>query len=162
MSLNNCCICSCHIDRENAEILTMGGYGVPRYLCSECANELNIVTGGVTSEEITGAIKTLGDKMTKNGVEDRLVIETMSGIFSEASERAEMIANGTYDFSLDENADSDDEFDDIPPELEESEEDKMLDEVEKEKSRKLDKIITWISAGIFAATIAYLLYYYLF
>ena len=73
MSSRKCCLCSKIIESETADILTMGGYGIPRYLCEECANDLNTVTRGTTSDGIHAAMDRLGKKMSVSDVEDKLV-----------------------------------------------------------------------------------------
>ena len=64
MSSRKCCLCSKIIESETADILTMGGYGIPRYLCEECAGDLNTVTRGATSADIHAAMDRLGKKMS--------------------------------------------------------------------------------------------------
>ena len=160
MSNIDCCICSHTVDSEKADILAMGGYGIPRYLCEECVNELNTVTRGTDIVAINAAMDRLGEKMSDTGVEDRLVISTMKQIFTSSAARARAIEDGTYDFALDDAAD-DDSFDEIPPELEESEEDKLLDEKDEIASKRLDKVINWMSLIVLAGVIGYLIYYYL-
>ena len=161
MSSRKCCLCSKIIESETADILTMGGYGIPRYLCEECANDLNTVTRGTTSDGIHAAMDRLGKKMSVSDVEDKLVIKTVNDIFVSSNERSEQINNGTYDFSLDEEELKEDELDELPPELEETEEDRELDAKDEARGKKLDKILNWFCAGVFIAAIAYILYYFL-
>ena len=103
----------------------------------------------------------LGKKMSVSDVEDKLVIKTVNDIFVSSNERSEQIDNGTYDFSLDEEELKEDELDEIPPELEETEEDRELDAKDEARGKKLDKILNWFCAGVFIAAIAYILYYFL-
>ena len=60
------------------------------------------------------------------------------------------IKEGTYDFALD---DVEDGFDEIPEELQETEEDRILDEKEKAANEKFDKLMNklWIVVGAVAA-----------
>ena len=64
---------------------------------------------------------------------------------------------GEYDFALDEIADQsgNEGFDDIPEELKETEEDRLLDEKEAEALKKFDKVLNWLWAGVgvFAAVV---------
>lgn len=161
MSSRKCCLCSKIIESETADILTMGGYGIPRYLCEECAGDLNTVTRGATSADIHAAMDRLGKKMSVSGVEDKLTIKTINDIFKSSDERADKIDDGTYDFSLDEEELKEDELDELPPELEETEEDRELDAKDEERSKKFDKIMNWFCAAVFIGAIAYLLYYFL-
>ena len=39
-----CSLCKKIVDSENAPILTMGGFGNPRYLCDECAANIEVMT----------------------------------------------------------------------------------------------------------------------
>ena len=57
----------------------------------------------------------------------------------DASERAKAIKDGSYDFALDEQADED-EMDEIPEDMLESEEDVEKDKQDEEKLKKFDKV----------------------
>ena len=49
--MENCCICNKNIDREDAPVLSMGGAGIPRYLCEECEALLDAATLSKSYEE---------------------------------------------------------------------------------------------------------------
>jgi signal transduction histidine kinase len=75
----------------------------------------------------------------------------------EASERAKAIKDGTYDFS---NDDAEEEIFEIPEDMKMSEEELKEEEEIIEKNKKIDKIITWISAGVFAAAIIFFILWF--
>ena len=133
----------------------MGAYGTPKYLCDECAELIETITMGKEYDEITAAMQTLTDAMSKSNVDDRVTVETVTSMFEECAKRAQKIKEGTYDFALD---DVEDGFDEIPEELQETEEDRILDEKEKAANEKFDKLMNklWIVVGAVAAvTIIY-------
>lgn len=154
----SCSICEKPIDKEKAPILSMGGMGYPRYLCDECAAEIECATEGKDADEIRKAISAIADKVTKNNIDDGVVIGTVHSILKEARVRAERIEAGE---AVDTEEESE-ELEDIPEELLESEEDRALDEEEAVKKEKSDKIFNWISAGVLAAAIIGFLVYLIF
>ena len=78
---------------------------------------------------------------------------TVNSVMKAAAERANLIKEGKYDFSLDEEPDEEEEgFDEIPEELLETEEDKELDRQDEEKLKKFDKVYNVIIAVALAAT----------
>ena len=155
-----CSICKQNVDSEQASILVMGGYGNPRYICSDCENHLDVMTCGRDCDEIKNSMQQLVERMSSSTVEDELVFETMESIFAKAKERAEQIAKNEYDFSVDE---IDSELEEIPEELKETEEDRQLDADEtaeiEEKIRKFDKFVFYPLLGVvFAGFLAYLIF----
>lgn len=128
----------------------MGAYGTPKYLCDECAELIETITMGKEYDEITAAMQTLTEAMSKSNVDDRVTVETVTSMFEECAKRAQKIKEGTYDFALD---DVEDGFDEIPEELQETEEDRILDEKEKAANEKFDKLMNklWIVVGAVAA-----------
>jgi hypothetical protein len=117
----------------------------PRSLASstsDCAEDIDLITSDNDPEVIEASMSKLTGKLSSSSVEDRLVVETVTAIFSEAGERAKKIKEGTYDFSKDE---AQEEIDDIPEQLLETEEDRALDEEEEKQRKKLDGIMNWIS-----------------
>ena len=146
----SCSICDNSIDKENAPIIAMGGFGYPRYICDECAEKIEIMTKSRDVEEIKAAILDIVEKMEKGELEDKVLLKAVCEILDSAKERLALIENGEYDFSLDD-AESDGEvFDEIPEELRESEEDKALDEEETKEKNKFDKIFNWVAIAVFA------------
>ena len=158
--MKNCSICKAAIEAENPSILTMGGYGNPRYVCEECDREIERMLLSKDTEEFSAAMKTLGDHLAHIGCEDMAVISTMEQMISRATERAKRIADGTYDFSEDEAEAEEEELVEIPEELQETEEDRALDEKEAETAKKWDKVMNWvwyITLGLFSAAFIFLL-----
>lgn len=162
----SCSICKRLTDSESSPILAMGSFGNPRYLCPECADDMEAVTSAREYHTVLAAMKRLGDKLTSANVEDELVVGTVNSIFSEANERAEKIREGNYDFEAEE-AEREElresvEEDDIPEELRESEEDKLLDEREKKINKKFDAIMNWVMAAVFVAALIFFVVKFLF
>ena len=150
-----CSVCKTTVDSESASILVMGGFGNPKYICEDCEHDFDDIISGRDYETIKSAMASIGDKLSKNKIDDELVIETLDSIFDTAKERAEKIKDGTYDFSCDEAVD-DDEGDDVPEECRESEEDIALDKMESEKieaNAKKMKMLDIAMASVFAALI---------
>ena len=158
MENKRCSICLSNVG-EDAPILTMGGYGNPRYLCTECSAELDRATLSRDTEEIERAMSSISRKMLEFSP-DTTTFDTIGEILSSAKERAERIADGSYDFSFDEEVteESAEAFDDIPDELTESEEDKELDRIESEKQAKIDKFLDYVNIGLVIGLIAAVAY----
>ncbi len=160
-----CSICKKTVDSETASILTVGGYGNAKYLCEDCAAELDCATAAREYDAVKAAMDSIGEKMAKNNIEDELVIATVGELFIGAKRRAKEIKNGTYDFSLDEaptestaeEQGTEEEFD-IPEELRETEEDKELDAKEKKKNAFFDKIFNWVSLALLLGGLAVVVY----
>ena len=141
-----CCTCLIRFENDDAPVLTMGAYGTPKYLCPECADLVEKVTRSREYDEIAEAMNAITDRMSKANVDDRVTVETMTELLKDSAERAQKIKLGEYDFSLDEETeeDSEESFEDIPEELLETEEDRLLDEEEAEKLKKFDKVLNWL------------------
>lgn len=151
--MKQCAICDAKIDREDAPILTVGGYGIPRYLCDICASELDTATTSRDAAECADAIGRIGEKMA-NFDPDGATYKNVCAILDSAKERASLIAEGKYDFSLDEkDADADE---DIPEELQESEEDRALDAKDEERQRKENEIFKWIYIGMAIGAVVFI------
>ncbi|MBQ7407183.1 MAG: hypothetical protein IJW11_05435 [Clostridia bacterium] len=158
--MKNCSICKAAIEAETPSILTMGAYGNPRYVCEDCDREIERMLLSRDTAEIAGAMKTLGDHLSRIGCEDTAVIETMEEMVQRATDRAKRIAEGTYDFSEDEQDPEVEELVEIPEELQETEEDRALDEKDAEIEKKWDKVMNlvwYITLGVFAAAFIFLL-----
>lgn len=144
--MDKCCICESHIEREDAPVLSMGGAGYARVLCDRCSALLDTATLGQDYDEIKSSIAEIGEIMA-NHDPDHVTLSVVSEIVYDASERAKAIKDGNYDFSLD-TEESDGEFDEIPEELRESEEDILKDKEDEEKLKKFDKIYNYILIGV--------------
>ena len=147
-----CSICGRNTESETSSILVMGGYGNPKFLCDECAEDFDAATTATDYDTIKAAMDKIGAKLAENNTEDTTVLRAVDGIFTDAGARAEKIKDGTYDFSEDEKVDEDVE---IPEELLESEEDKALDAREAKVNKKIDSIFNWVFAAVFVAVLAY-------
>lgn len=148
-----CSICRRNIENEEPAILTVGGFGNPKYLCEECDAELVELTDGVDFEKINLAMENIGKKLIDARNEDKLVHETLKEIKKEAKERIEKIKSGEY--VREENLKEDEE---IPEELLESDEDKALDKAESERNAKIDKIMNWVCGILVSAAFIFFIY----
>jgi hypothetical protein len=147
-----CCTCLRRVENEDAPVLTMGAYGTPKVLCDDCAALVETINFGKEYDNIIAAMNELTDIMSSSNVDDRVTVETVTAMLEDSAKRAQSIKEGTYDFALDEVEEG---FDEIPEELRESEEDRLLDEKEKAASDKFDKFMNfaWIGVGIVAAAL---------
>ena len=135
----------------------MGGFGNPKYLCDECASDLDTITSSKDITEIETAMDKVSRKLSLSNQDDQLTIDTIKDIFSESGERAKKIKEGTYDFSEDEAVEEG--MLEVPDELCETEEDRALDEKEANAGKLLDKIFNWIYLAIFVGVIAWFILY---
>lgn len=148
-----CSICGGEVNEKSA-VLTMTGAGNARLICEGCEAKLNTALRSKDYQEIAEACDGLAELMEKSECEDEVTLETMREIYAEAKDRAEKIKTGEYDFTLD--ADEEDTLpEDIPEELLELEEDRLLDEKEALANKKADGIITAVSAVIFIAALIF-------
>ena len=149
-----CCTCLKRMESEDAPVLTMGAYGTPKVLCDGCAALIETITLGKEYDEITEAMHTLTATMSASNVDDRVTVETVTQLLADSAKRAQQIKEGTYDFALDE-MDSEEGFDEIPEELRETEEDRLLDEKDAADVERFDKIMkwAWIGAGVLALAV---------
>ena len=155
--MKHCAICRREINEENAPILAMGSFGNPRYLCDECASDIDQATSSRESSEIEAAMQKISEKLAATGAEDSIAVEAVTEIFTSAGDRAKRIKDGTYDFSEDEVIE---EEDDVPEELRETEEDRAEDEKDAEKAKKFDKILNIVSACVFTVAIILMIIYF--
>ena len=144
-----CSTCLSRIENENAPVLTMGAYGTPKLLCDDCAALVETMTFGRDYDEITAAINGLADVITKSNADDPVVVAAVTELLENSAKRAQQIKEGTYDFSLDETEEG---YEELPEDLQETEEDRLLDEQEAEANAKFDKILNWlwIAFGVLA------------
>lgn len=154
-----CSICKRPVDSETAPILTLGGFGNPRYICEDCDADLESATRAKEIDEITEAMDRIGKKMSVSNVDDKLVLKTVKEIMADAADRGAKIKSGQYDFSLEEEAP--DEEDGVPEELLETEEDRISEEKEAERNAKFDKISNWICLFVFGIALGYIIYRFL-
>ena len=153
----NCCTCLKRIESEDAPVLAMGNYGTPKVLCDDCAALIEKMTLGKDYDEVTEAMHSITDIMSAANVDDRVTLATMTEMLENSAKRAQQIKEGTYDFALDE-VESEEGFDEIPEELQETEEDRLLDEKDAELDAKFDKIMGYAWIGVGAIMVGYLIY----
>ena len=172
--MSKCCICHRPTEAETSGILTMGGYGIPKYLCPECEEAVAITTSSEDSAEIRTAIEKLGRTLSAADTGDAQVISLVTGMIDEAGKRAQAIDDGSYIPRENAPIDSsegeveqtehgegaieklvdEDEFD-ITEDLEETEEDRLKDEKDAELTRKLDTVFSWISGALLIGVVIY-------
>lgn len=153
MEIRHCTVCRREVDKDTAPILVMGGFANPRLLCEDCSVSVELITSSVDPEKIEEAMGRISKKLSENGVDDELTVETITEMFTDAGERVKKIRSGEY---VPENeAEAENVLDDIPDELLETEEDRLLDERDEEQGRLFDKIFTWVAIVAFAVVIGY-------
>lgn len=146
--MSKCCICQINIEKEeDAALLGMGVAGIPRYLCDDCDKLIETAILGKDYDEIGSAIGRIS-RLMADGNPDGVTYDIVSALMLRASDRAVAIREGKYDFALDEQpTDLDGGFDEIPEELQESEEDKEKDRIDEEKAKKFDKFYNFVLIG---------------
>ena len=170
MSERICCICKSLIESDNPAVLTVSSFGNPRYLCDCCDADFSKALSAKEYSEIKDAVSLIGEKMEQSSVDDELVIEEVGVILERATERAEAILDGSYDFSLDEDeveeeAEKQDGVEVVSVEDEEPEETEE-ERIAREKKEKILKIIdtvaTWALGIATVATVGYMIYKLIF
>lgn len=155
-----CSICKAPVEGEAPSVLTMGGYGNPRFVCEGCDKEIEKMLLSKELGEVQEAMQTLAGHLERIGCEDNAVIATMEQMMARANERAVAIKEGRYDFSLDAPNAEEEELVEIPEELQETEEDRALDEQEEKVAEKWDKVMNWVwyvFIAVFGAAFIYLI-----
>lgn len=153
-----CSVCRKAITKKEPAVLVMSAFANPKYICEECEDSFDRATLSRDPEEINAAIEEIGKRLVEANNDDSLILDSVSEILNEAKERGALIAGGDYDFSNDETENTDTSYDDVPEELMESEEDKALDEEEKTRNKKLDKITNIICASALILALGYVVY----
>ena len=137
----------------------MSPFGNPKLLCEECEADIETVTADRDYDKIVSAIERLGLRVSDSQTIDAQSYEAVKNILETAGDRATAIKNGTYDFSLDEAAEEEEEgYDDIPEDMKETEEDAELDRKDEENMKKFDKVFTWVAIAAFAAVGVFIVY----
>lgn len=157
-----CSICRSVTDNPEAPILTIGGFGTPRYLCDACAADIDTATLGKDYDTIVAAMDRIGSEMTAKGVDDPVTLECLEDLLTDAAKRATLIKDGSYDFALDDAASIESELDEIPEELLESEEDKALDEKEEAEAKKIDKVMNWVWLVVLIGAVGFMIWWLFF
>lgn len=156
-----CVLCLSPIDTDEADVLAMGGFGTPRYVCECCSHDIDIATRGRDYDEIVAAMDRISEKLAENAADDTVTQDTATLLLVNAAKRAKEIREGTYDFALDE-VEAASEFDEIPEELRETEEDRELDRAEEEAADRLDKILNWVWAAVLVGTVGFMVWWLFF
>ena len=159
--MNRCSICLKENLKEDAPVLTISGYGIPRCLCDECAEKINILTYGKDVDAISEASRDITAEVAEKSVDDTIVYDAVTEILEYAADRVAKIKNGTWDFSLDEE-NGIEAVEELPEELLESEEDRLLDEKEAEQNKKIDKVLNWVYPIVFAILAVLAVYFMVF
>ena len=151
----HCVICKRPIEKEDPAILMMGGYGVPKCICEECENTVDLLNESVDAAEIREGCRKLGEALTRGDTGDESVIVTVNEIIAEAGEKAERIENGTY--NPEEAKDEEEEFD-ITEDLQETEEDRKLDEEEARANKVYNTVSSWVAGIIIVIALGFFIY----
>ena len=151
-----CVICNSSVETESAAVLEMGAYGNPKYLCGECAADLDEATLSPNVEEIASAIARLAKKVSDSDPSDRTFM-TVNKILENAAERAKKIKEGSYDFSLD-TVNEEEGFDEIPEELKETEEDIELDKQDEERAEKFNEVFDYVALVVAIAILGFVIW----
>lgn len=153
---SNCCLCKTALDTDTADVLAIGRYGTPRYLCAECSGKIEAATTARDYGEAVAAIEALGEMLVDVGADDTVIKDSLTPIIEQAAERASKIKAGEYDFALDEREEDTDT--EIPEELLETEEDRALDEKDAAAQKKFDKYMNiGMLVGLAAAIIIFII-----
>ena len=154
-----CTVCNKEFSTAEPKILAMGAYGTPKYICDGCSLDFDEATLGRDPEIIAAAMDRIGKRLAETNP-DKNTFMTVNSVMQTAAERAKLIKEGKYDFSLDEEPEDGDEegFEEVPEELLETEEDRELDRRDEEKLRKFDKVFDVIIAVALAATAGIILW----
>lgn len=152
----HCVICKRPIEKEDPAILMMGGYGVPKCICEDCESTLDVLNESEDALELRDGCRKLGEALTRGDTGDESVIETVNAIIAEAGEKAARIEDGTYDPDA-ENTEEEEEFD-ITEDLEETEEDRKLDEEEARANKVYNTVSSWVAGVIILIAIGFFIY----
>ena len=153
-----CSICKNPVDAESAAVLSVGGFGTPRYMCAECESDFDEMTRSRDVESINLAIARIGKKLDDSGIDDKVTLRTVEEVMKSSAERKEKIKSGTYDFCEEEELDAESEEDGVPPELRESEEDIENERIKAEKYKKIDNFTNWVLLGVFLGALGFIVY----
>ncbi len=153
--MSRCCICKREVNADEAPILMMSAYGLPRYICPKCEADIDIAQESNDPEKIADSCKSLGESLTSGNTDDMAVIDAVNDIICAAGERSEAIKNGSYDFSSKKSSsDADEEFE-LTEDMLETEEDRQKDEREAKISKIADTVISWASGIILLAAVIF-------
>lgn len=152
-----CCTCLSRIENDDAPVLTMGAYGTPKLLCPECAELVEVSSFGRDYELIMEAMDKLTERMSSANIDDRFTVAAVTELLAANADRAQKIKADIYDFALDEEKQNEG-LDELPEELQETEEDRLLDEQEAESNAKFDKVMNWAWIGVGIAAVGFIIW----
>lgn len=157
--VKQCSVCGAPVG-DNAEILTIAGFGTARRLCPSCASLIDEALSSNEYGRIASATEELAERLAARDCEDGATLSEMADIFETAKSRAEKISRGE---EPDEPENAEEDCDpQVPEELLESEEDRLLDEKEAEEAKKSDRLFAYFGGGFLAAAIIYVLLDFVF
>lgn len=87
--MSRCAICFREFKEENAPILTISGYGKPRFLCPHCQELVDCVCDSNNKDEINLAISKIGAALTAANNDDAAVFSALTEIYEDARSRIE-------------------------------------------------------------------------
>ncbi len=158
--MHSCSLCGRGIVSSEPAILTVGAYGIPKYICDDCAGAIDDMTTSRELDKIAAAFDKIGSAISKNTASDGTVNRVITDIMNGAKSRAERIKDGTYDFAEDET--DDDVPDEIPEELLETEEDIAELERQNKRDQKIDLITNIVLVVAIVGLAAYALIKFVF
>ena len=62
--MRHCAICGREVNENEASILAMGGFGNPKYLCNECAADIDTVIGSKDPFEVERTMEKIADNIS--------------------------------------------------------------------------------------------------
>ena len=153
--LKVCSVCSALIEREDAPVISLG-IGEPRFICDRCEEDFITATTSRDTDEIGAAMDRIGRKLADSDA-DRGTFKAVNNILTDAAARATAIKEGTYDFALD-SEENGEELTEIPEELLETEEDRLLDAEDEKKNAKFNKIFDIVAYSAFGVVMIYIIW----
>lgn len=151
-----CSLCGAPVESEEPAILTVSGYGNPRYLCGECEAEYDVLLNSIDRDELNSAVEVIYGHVNRRGIDDEAVLNTTEEIIEKAKARMESVKLGTYNPD-----ESDGDIEEIPEELIMTEEEIKEEEEENKKNEKLEKILNIITYSGFGVAAAIMLYFFI-
>ena len=109
MSEKKCAICLEYMTEEDPSIIGMSGYGTPVCACERCIDMLDKALNSTDYDEIVSNMDAVYEIMKKKNNDHPLVVDIVSEMLNRAAKRAGAIKEGTYDFSLDEEENTEEE-----------------------------------------------------
>lgn len=144
-----CSVCTRDIESDEPAILVMGAYASPRYLCSECEEDFDLLTTAADAELVGKTVEKIYKKLVDSNCTDEIVLEAVDEIKSSTAQR---ISGETCE-------QSEEELVEIPEELRESEEDIAEAKREEERAKIFDKVMNIVLAVALTGFAIFLIWY---